>query len=189
MKIILISGLLAFFLFFVSAIHAATPERIAAGYYQHIDTNQWNKIADMLHESALSEFKTKLLPTLKPLNHSGKSGLLKKTFGKEATYEDAKKSPNKEFFINVVGNVASLVRNSGIKNTQTTIVGKTPEGDDVIHVLVRETYKLGDMELANMEVLSFKKSGDAWKLLLSGKILGLVQTLQTSTYQLRQRKK
>ena len=58
-----------------------------------------------------------------------------------------------------------------------------------MHVLVRESYKLGDIEIANMEVLSFKKSGDYWALLLSGKIRGLVQTLQTSTYQLRQRRK
>ena len=189
MKNILTTILLAFFLFFVSATHAASPERMAKQYYIYIDANQWNKIADMMHESALTDFKAKLLPTLKPINHSGKSGLLKKTFGKNATYEDARKAPNKKFFINVVGNVASLVRNTGIKNTQTSIIGKIPDSDDVAHVLVRESYKLGDIEIANMEVLSFKKSGDSWALLLSGKIRGLVQTLQTSTYQLRQRRK
>ena len=189
MKIILTNGLLAFLLLFHSAIHAATPERIAAQYYQHIDASQWNKIADMLHETALSEFKTSLLPTLKPLNHSGKSSLLKKTFGKDATFEDAKKASNKVFFVKVIGNVAGLMRNTGIKNTQTAIIGRVSEGNDAAHVLVRESYKLGDMELTNMEVLSFKKSGDNWALLLSGKMRGLVQTLQTSTYQLRQLKK
>ena len=189
MKNILTKILLVFVLFFVSATQAASPERMAEQYYLYVDANQWNELADMFHESALSDFKAKLLPTLKPINHSGKSGLLEKTFGKNATYEDAKKSSNKKFFINVVGNVASLVRTTGIKNTQTNIIGKTPEGDDVVHVLVRESYKLGDIEIANMEVLSFKKSGDYWALLLSGKIRGLVQTLQTSTYQLRQRRK
>ncbi|WP_455201399.1 hypothetical protein [Kaarinaea lacus] len=189
MKIILNQSVPALLLLFASAIHAATPEHIADQYYQLIDANQWSNIADMMHETALTEFKTKLLPTLKPLNHSGKSGLLKKTFGKEATYEDASKASNKEFFVNVVGNVASLVRNTGIRNTQTTVIGKMPEGKDVVHVLVRETYRLGEIKISNMEVLSFKKSGDGWALLLSGKIRGLVQTLQTSTYHIRQRKK
>ena len=189
MKIILINSVLASVLLFASAVHAVTPEQMAEQYYKYIDADQWNKIADVMHETALSDFKANLLPTLKPLNHSGKSGLLRKTFGKEATFEDAEKASSKEFFIKVVGNVAGLVRNTGIKNTQTTIIGKVPENNDVVHVLVKESYKLGAMEIINMEVLSFKKSGDGWALLLSGKIRGLVQTLQTSTYQLRQRKK
>ncbi len=60
MKIILINGLLVFFLLFVSVIHAATPERMATQYYQHIDADQWNKIADMLHETALRGFRNLL---------------------------------------------------------------------------------------------------------------------------------
>jgi|GEM_PF-4329876 hypothetical protein len=189
MKIILNTVVLAFLLLLTAAVHAASPEELTTLYYQHIDKSQWNKIADMLHESALNEFKTQLLPLLNSEANNGRNGLLKKTFGKQATYEDAKKASEKVFFVNVISNVAGLMKNSGIKNTQTTVIGKVTENDDLVHVLVRERYKLGDMALTNMEVLSYKQAGKNWALLLSGKIHALVQTLQTSMYQLRQRKK
>ncbi len=179
---------MAFSLLFASVIQAATPEEMAAQYYQYIDTNQWGKLADLMHESTLSHFKSSLLPTLQASANNGRSGLLKKTFGKDATFDDAKKASDKDFFVAFVSNVAGLIRNSGIKNTQTTIIGKVPEGDSEVHVLVRESYKLGKMELINMEVLSFKKAGKKWALLLSGKLRGLVQTIQTTTYQLKNRK-
>ena len=189
MKIILKDTTLALLLLLSTSAYATSPEDLTVQYYQHIDKNQWNKIADMLHESALNEFKTQLLPLLNSEANNGRNGLLKKTFGKQATYEDAKKASEKVFFVNVISNVAGLIKNSGIKNTQTMVIGKVTENDDLVHVLVRERYKLGDMMLTNMEVLSYKQAGKDWALLLSGKIHALVQTLQTSMYQLRQRKK
>lgn len=189
MKTILNKLALASLLLLSFTSYAASPEDQTTLFYQYVDTSQWHKIADMLDESALSEFKTKLLPLLNHEANNGRNGLLRRTFGKKATFEDAKKASDKVFFVNVISNVAGLVRNAGIKNTQTTIIGKVMEGDDIMHVLVRERYMLGDMELTNMEVLSYKQASDNWSLLLSGKIRGLVQTLQTSMYQLRQRKK
>ncbi|WP_455207031.1 hypothetical protein [Kaarinaea lacus] len=189
MKIILNNCVLAFFFLLTSIANAASPEDMTAQFYQYINANQWNNIADLLDESALSDFKKQMLPLLSTEAKNGRNGLLRKTFGKEATFDDAKNASTKVFFVNVISNVAGLVRNSGIKTTQTTIIGKVSEGEDVMHVLVRENYKLGEMELTNMEVLSFMKAGNDWSMLLSGKIRGLVQTLQTSTYQLRNRKK
>ncbi|WP_455223218.1 hypothetical protein [Kaarinaea lacus] len=189
MKIILNSCGFAFFLLLTATTYASSPEDLTSQFYQHIDSNQWNQVADMMHESALNEFKSQLLPLLMSEANNGRNGLLRRTFGKNATFDDAKNASDKVFFVNVISNVAGLVRNSGIKNTHTTIVGKVMEGDDVMHVLVRERYKLGEMELTNMEVLSYKQVGKDWSLLLSGKIRGLVQTLKTSMYQLKKRKK
>ena len=189
MKIILKNAALTFLILLTTTAYAASPDELTAQYYQHIDKNQWNNIADMLHESALIEFKSRLLPLLNSEANNGRNGLLRRTFGKQATYEDAKNASEKVFFVKVISNVAGLVKNSGIKNTQTTVIGKIAEDKDLIHVLVRERYQLGDMELTNMEVLSYKQVGKDWALLLSGKIHALVQTLQTSMYQLRKRKK
>jgi hypothetical protein len=189
MKIILKNAALAFLILLAHTATAASPEELTSQYYHYVDTSQWNKIADMLHESALGDFKAQMLPLLNTQANSGSSGLLKKTFGKQATYEDAKNASEKVFFINVVSNIAGLMRNSGIKNTQTAVLGRIAENDELVHVLVRERYTLGDMHLTNMEVLSYKQVDKDWALLLSGKIHGLVQTLQTSMYQIRNRKK
>lgn len=189
MKIILNNCMLAVCLLLTTAVNAASPQDMTAQYYRYIANNQWDEIAGMLHETALHDFKSKLLPLLQTTSSSGKNGLLQKMFGKGATFADAEKAADKVFFVNLVGNAAGLIRSSGIKNTQTVIIGNVAENDNVVHVLVRENYMLGDMALTNMEVLSFKKSGNGWSMLLSGKILGMVQTLQTSTYQLRNRTK
>jgi len=189
MKIILKNLALALLLLFPFTSYAASPEEQTNLFYQYVDTSQWNKIADMLDNSALHEFKAKMLPLLNHEATNGRNGLLKRTFGKNAKFEDAQNATDQVFFVNVISNVAGMIRNSGIKNTHTTIIGEVMEGDDVMHVLVRERYKLGDMEITNIEVLSYKQLNGSWAMLLSGKIRGLVQTLQTSMYQLRQRRR
>jgi len=189
MKTILKNLALALVLLFPFTSYATSPEEQTKLFYQYVDASEWNKIADLLNESALHEFKAKLLPLLNHEATNGRNGLLKRTFGKNAKFEDAQNATDKVFFVNVISNVAGLIRNSGIKNTHTTVIGEVMEGDDVMHVLVRERYKLGDMEITNIEVLSYKKINNNWAMLLSGKIRGLVQTLQTSMYQLQHRKK
>lgn len=60
------------------------------------------------------------------------------------------------------------------------ILGEVKEGDDITHLVTRTTVSVGAIDMEAMEVVSLKKSGDEWRILMSGKIKGLPQQLRAA---------
>ncbi len=58
------------------------------------------------------------------------------------------------------------------------VLGEVPEGDSVVHVLVRSRLLAGELETESLEVISFKKVGENWKGMLSKKIKGIAAQLR-----------
>jgi len=60
------------------------------------------------------------------------------------------------------------------------ILGEVMEGPDVAHVLTRNRVSVGDFEVETMEIVSCRKQGDEWKLLVSSEMKGLANQIRSA---------
>jgi hypothetical protein len=61
--------------------------------------------------------------------------------------------------------------------TQHEIIGHVDEGGNVTHVVFRATLKRGKTELTKMDVLSLKRDGEEWRVLLTDDMESLILNL------------
>ena len=65
-----------------------------------------------------------------------------------------------------------------MKNMQYTIIGTAPEGDEVAHVIYRLRMNMMGTDIEELETISLKRSGDSWRLLLSGDIKNTAEKIK-----------
>ena len=53
----------------------------------------------------------------------------------------------------------------------------------MVHVVTRNQVTVGDMNMESMEVISFKKVGTEWRILLQGRIKGMTQQIKKAMQQ------
>ena len=63
------------------------------------------------------------------------------------------------------------------------ILGEVMEGPDLAHVVTRNTVSVGEVEVEGMEVVSCRKQGDEWKLLVSTQMKGLANQIRAALAQ------
>ena len=67
--------------------------------------------------------------------------------------------------------------NAVFQRASFEIVGSVLEGE-LVHVITRAKIGSVDKSITQMEVISFKKEGDAWRVMLTGSMKGLAQALR-----------
>jgi hypothetical protein len=86
-----------------------------------------------------------------------------------------------EFFASFLRAALSQAQALGKVNFEDLeILGEVMEGPDVAHVVTRNKLSVGDFEVEGMEVVSCKKRGDEWKLLVSTQMKGLANQIRSA---------
>ncbi len=71
-----------------------------------------------------------------------------------------------------------LAQQGQVDFSRVEVLGSIPEGDSVRHVIARAYIAVGEISMQEMEVISFKKTGETWGILMSGKIKGMAQQIR-----------
>jgi hypothetical protein len=134
----------------------------------------------MYDPEALEEFRSMMVPPLEASSEEFPeemvSGFFEGIFGDGKTIERIREMSDAEFFSSFLSNsleMASEVGKVNFKNLD--VIGSVPEGDSIRHILTRMYVEIGDMEFEKLEVLSVKKMGDGWGIILSGQVKGLAE--------------
>jgi hypothetical protein len=53
------------------------------------------------------------------------------------------------------------------------VLGSVSEGDSIYHVVARTHFTLAEMNMESVQVISFRKSDQEWRVLLQGKFKGI----------------
>lgn len=69
------------------------------------------------------------------------------------------------------------VLGDAIRSAEDSIIGTVPEGADVVHVVCRESASTQGISMSKVSVITVKKSGEDWKLMLAGNFDGLAARL------------
>ena len=64
-----------------------------------------------------------------------------------------------------------------MKTAEFHVIGILPEGKDLSHVVYRTDAKAEDLEITRTSVLSLRRHGGEWRMLLTGNIEGLAARL------------
>ena len=160
-----------------SEIAIKNPEDTVRDYFSAL--RDWGVIAtgSFMHPEALAKFKEMLLPLFEVEYSNGQKNLLKVFFGNDATIETVRKSSSIEFYNSFMLIASASSGLSDVRFESLSLIGSVKEGD-IIHVLGRAQTGAGSISVGMIEVVSLKRYGQEWKMLLSGKIEGIAEALR-----------
>ena len=167
---------IATLLVLAAAAQAGTPEESARAYFTALKSAGMGAVADFTHPAELQRFKAMVLPIYQAEAQAGQGELRKLTFGAEATLAQVESAEPAAFmrgFMNIIANRAGAV---GLQFESIEVLGSVAEGETV-HVLTRMRMAASPVTITKLEVVSMKKLGDDWKLMLSGQFEGMAQAL------------
>lgn len=169
---------IAILMFFTCSLFAQGPEEITEEYFQLLEDQKWEEIASLFDENALSDFRGMLQFLFENDSLPALAQVRSQFFGPSITSAQVNEMTDQIFFSKFLGGIFQQAAQLGSLNfTKLEILGSVKEGKDTVHVVTRNVVGFGEMEMENMEIVSFKKVETQWKILLSGKIKGFAQQL------------
>ena len=167
--------LMAAFLSFAASLAqaAATPEAAVKEYMAALQKDGMLVVSRFLHPDELKRFKEMLMPMFRK-EAAAKSEAIRGIYGAEATLACIEAMPPADFmdgFMRLAGEQLS-----GATFGDAEMLGKISE-KDVVHVVTRAATKVKEIEIKTVTVVSTKKSGAEWKLMLTGELEGLATAL------------
>jgi hypothetical protein len=163
-----------------STSFAKTPSETATDYFNVLKQKDYNRAATFFDPAALREFR-QMMSFVNEIPDEGQQEFFTTFFGPEANKESIGKLSDANFFASFLGATIGLAETAGGVNFgKMEILGEVMEGKDVAHVVTRNKVSVGEVELEAMEVVSFKRIGSKWKVLMSGKIKGVASQLKAA---------
>ena len=170
--------LLVGLLLFTSFAFANDPEELSQAYFKMLSQQQWDEIAKLYDPASLKEFR-EMMSFLVEVPDEAAPRVLGGFFGQGATKESVKALSDQAFFSFFLRGVMAQASQLGeLDFKQVEVLGAIPESDSLKHVVVRTHIGVGEMDMEAMEVISFRKKGDQWGLLMQGKLKGLAQRIK-----------
>jgi hypothetical protein len=156
-----------------------SPEQLVSLYYEKIGKGDMAALADYMHGEELKKFRDMILPILEEGIKSGEDSEVLKGFTRGDPLEKVQQYSPKEFFRRFLAWITEI--NPGmtdiLKNSTFIPIGHVADGD-LIHVVFRMNTKIEGVTITKVSVMSLKKDGAEWKLLLTGEIEGMTKALQ-----------
>jgi len=160
-----------------------SPEAISRSYLEMLKQKQWAKIADLYDPKALSDFR-EMMSFILEVPDEAASKVLPSLFGPGSTKESITSMSDLQFFSSFLqGITAQAVQLGQLDFKKIDVLGSVSEGDSIQHVITRTYASIGDIDMESMEVISFRKTDDKWRILLQGKMKGMAQHLKNALKQ------
>jgi hypothetical protein len=161
-------------------VYGATAPETTAAFYEQLRKGDFEAAAGYFDPPALTEFRQSL-NIINDAPPVAQAQFRQAFFGEGATAESIAKLSDADFFSSFLRTALAQAKALGKANfDKIDILGEVMEGPDVAHVVVRNRVSVGEMEVEGMEVVSCKKRGDEWKLLVSTQMQGLANQLRAA---------
>jgi len=160
---------------------AQSPEAVASAAMESAKRGDWAAYTHSMHPGALARAKELFRPLVAG---DTEARLGKMFFGVAGVTQYDAMSDSTTF----QALMEHLTRNlpafaEAMKTAEFKIVGTVPEGDDVVHVVYRADASVDDLAITRTSVMSLRKQGGEWRLLLTGNIEGLASRLSQMSSQ------
>ncbi|MFQ5500017.1 MAG: hypothetical protein ACE5FH_10140 [Candidatus Zixiibacteriota bacterium] len=161
------------------------PQQVAEAGYAAIGKLDWKTYATLLDFEALRQFQESVQPALEPLAPMDSTGNRPEwltLFGDSMATADLIDAPPDQFFVSVMERTFSVSAELAktFQGMQNSVVGGVYESDDDVYLVIKTEMDIGPNHIREMNVLSLKRSGGEWKLLLSNKISGIGELVRST---------
>jgi hypothetical protein len=170
-------------MFLATAFSAEPPEEVAHTYIRAMADARMNVVADQMHPSALERFKgimTDVADAIAaaPADRKPPIKMINALFGDEGPGIVKELSP-RDVFVRFMSNLTTFVPQIRAMHagSEYEVIGHVDEGGNIAHVVFRATLVQGGREMTKMSVLSLKRDGEHWKVLLTDDLENLVSGL------------
>jgi len=165
----------------------STPEQMVTLYFDSFKKGDFETIAINIHDEELEKFKESVFPAIErsleqdPVGASRDAAALRYFMGKDSI-EVVREEPPREFFIRFMKWIAQLnpVMMTGMSGATIQTLGFIPE-KDMAHTVFRVDVDMMGAQFSQMKVMSVKKQGEEWKLMLTGEIHGMAKMFERQT--------
>jgi len=146
----------------------SVPETVVDSALIKLKIGDWSGFVRHIHPSALKEFKFYVVKVTQIRLQSGANDARFDMIFGRPTLEEVQQAPADVLFANFLrGATQAVPEFQGIlARTQWQLLGVVNEGTDLKHVVVRQTYAVGNDIVRRVEVLTLEKDGELWKLQL-----------------------
>ena len=160
--------------------YGATAPETTAAFYKQLQEGNFEAAAAFFDPPALTEFRQSL-SIIDEAPPAAQQQFREAFFGDGATAESIAKMSDRQFFASFLRSALAQAEALGRVNFEDLeILGEVMEDPDVAHVVTRNKVTVGDVEVEGMEVVSCKKRGDEWKLLVSTQMKGLANQIRSA---------
>jgi uncharacterized protein (TIGR03066 family) len=158
----------------------AAIEKVVAASGQAARKGDWDAFAALIHPDSLQDFKALFVPVLQAAAKKGgdeQADLL-------TLFDGAKDLKNvlawepKEFFVRFMKGYASAPLKVKWASATIRVLGMIPEGSDQVHMVVRATRTIEKAEISRVDVVTLKRSGREWKMLLPSELRVVAKTIK-----------
>ncbi|MDX2030529.1 MAG: hypothetical protein SF339_07660 [Blastocatellia bacterium] len=164
-----------------------TPESVAQAYVAATQQGDWPKATSYMHPDALAGFKKAFAPVFDAKDPKAAAGI-GAIFGINSR-EEFDALTGGQLLEKLMGTLGGAMPglNQLMKQSSFTILGRVPEGEDLVHLVCRAQVPMGGMQLkeapdltknvtfSKMEVVSLRRYESTWRVILSGEIEGMAQ--------------
>lgn len=167
----------------VTCAYGQGASEMVAEYFDVLQSQDYEKAATYFDPTALREFR-QMLEFISEIPAAEQENILQAFFGPSASQESVSKLSDSDFFGSFLRAIMAQASAAGEVNFDgLEILGEVAEGQDLLHVVTRNKVSVGEIEVEAMEVISLRKAGDSWRLLLSGKMKGMASQLRAALSQ------
>ena len=154
---------------------AGTPEQTAIDYMAALTKEGMTAVPAFIHPDELARFKEMLMPLVRREAATGDTPVTDALFGKGTKLAQVEAMSPVDFcsaLMRVVGE-----KLDGVKYGDVQVLGTVRE-KETVHVVARVVAEVSaGVQMKSVEVISTRKSGNDWKLLLTGQLEGLAAGL------------
>jgi hypothetical protein len=177
----IIAFVFAFAVCTLAARAAAPPEEIARGYMDSVKAGDMERVGTYMHPAALEKFKGILVQLAAVIGNVDaetdpkKNTAIKILFGEEKP-AGIKDALPKNLFVHFLANLSQAMPmlRQMLNDSTYEFIGHVDEGGNQTHVVYRATLTTGGTAVTKMEVITLKRDGEEWKVMLTGDIESFV---------------
>ncbi len=155
------------------------PSAAVRQYIDAVGAGRYEEMAALMDPAALEKLRDMLLPVLLEVPASaGATGVL--LLDGVPNAEKARQLSGSEFMAAFFKGIArqNPAFGEAMRSASGEIIGSVPEGTGLVHVVCRSRAKAGDITMTKMTVVSVLRVGDTWRIVLSGEIEGLAESIR-----------
>lgn len=155
-----------------------TPEAVAASYLSAMQASDWVSMAGLMHPEALHQLREYLDPLFASAVPEAEA--FRQQFLGVRTVAEAAALSDTTVFTNFVRalNARDRTAAQALGSARIEQIGHVTEGPDVAHVVYRATLDVEGMSVTNVSVMTLKRAGDGWRVLLTGDYSALATALR-----------
>lgn len=158
---------------------ANSPKDVAQLYFTSIKSKNYRASVEFMSAKSLIEFRA-MFSFFEELPEDVKEQLYLSFFGNSVSKEAIKRLSDQEFyslfFTNIMERSESV---ASIEFKGFDIIGSIKE-KEFVHVLTRSRAVADEVSLENLEVLTFVREGNNWRLVLPAKMKGIASQIRKS---------